>query len=119
MRLRRLFCLLLALLLLSLPLTSAVRSQAEDPPDPQFGRRSRPDGLPPPPNVNDPEHVKARNLERQKQLKSDTEKLLELATELKQYVDKTNASVLSVDVIHKAEEIEKLAKKVREKMKGE
>lgn len=70
------------------------------------------------PSINDKEHVKARNEERQKQLKADTEKLLELATELKQYVDKTNESMLSIEVIKKTESIEKLAKSVREKMRG-
>jgi hypothetical protein len=34
--------------------------------------------------------AKKRNLQRQQELKNDTDKLLELATELKQYVDKTN-----------------------------
>ena len=87
-------------------------------PEGQFERRRRPPGMPPLPDINDKEHVKARNEERQRELKSDTDKLLALATELKQYVEKTNDSVLSVDVIRKAEEIEKLAKSVREKMKG-
>ena len=62
---------------------------------------------------------KARNEERQKNLMQDTDKLLRLATELKQYVDKTDENTLSLDVIKKAEEIEKLAKKVREKMKAD
>jgi methionyl-tRNA synthetase len=61
---------------------------------------------------------KAFNAKRQQDIKKDTDKLLELATELKQYVDKTNENTLSVDVIKKAEEIEKLAHTVREKMKG-
>ena len=56
--------------------------------------------------------------EREAQLKKDTEKLLQLSTELKQYVEKTNENVLSVDVIKKAEEIEKLAHSVKEKMRG-
>ena len=55
--------------------------------------------------------------ERQVQLRLDTEKLLALAAELKQHVDKTNPNILSLDVIKKAQEIEKLAKSVREKMK--
>jgi len=59
-----------------------------------------------------------RNADRQKQLQQDTEKLLSLATELKQQVDKTDKNILSVDVIKKADEIEKLAKSVRERMKG-
>jgi len=61
---------------------------------------------------------KAENAKRQADLQKDTDKLLQLATELKQYVDKTNEHTLSVDVIKKAEEIEKLAHAVREKMKG-
>ena len=61
---------------------------------------------------------KKRNVARQQDIKKDTDKLLELATELKQYVDKTNEDILSTDVIKKADEIEKLAHSVREKMKG-
>jgi hypothetical protein len=64
------------------------------------------------------EQAKARNKQRQADLARDTEKLLKLATELKEYVDKSNENTLSLDVIKKAEEIEKLAHSVREKMKG-
>ena len=60
----------------------------------------------------------ARNNERQKRLVADTEKLLALATDLKAQVDKTNKDTLSVDVIKKADEIEKLAHSVKERMKG-
>ena len=60
-----------------------------------------------------------RNKERQEALKKDTDKLLALATELKDQVDKSNENTLSLDVVKKAEEIEKLAKSVREKMKAE
>ena len=51
-------------------------------------------------------------------LKTDTDKLLKLSLELKEYVDKSNENVLSLEVIKKADEIEKLAKSVRDKMKG-
>jgi hypothetical protein len=61
--------------------------------------------------------VIAANKERHASLKRDTDKLLELATELKRYVDKTNENVLSMEVVNKARQIEKLAKSVREKMK--
>ena len=64
------------------------------------------------------EMARKRNLQRQDELKKDTEKLLELATELKQSVDKTDENTLSLEVIKKAEEIEKLAKGVKDKMKG-
>jgi GTP cyclohydrolase III len=63
--------------------------------------------------------AKQENAKREQDLKKDTEKLLELATELKHYVDKTNEHTLSVDVIKKADEIEKLAHTVKEKMKGQ
>jgi len=56
--------------------------------------------------------------ERVAALKRDTDKLLKLSVELKDYVDKSDENVLSLNVIRKAEEIEKLAKSVREKMKG-
>jgi hypothetical protein len=64
------------------------------------------------------EMAKKANQARQADLKRDTEKLLKLATELKELVDKTTESTLSVDVIKKAEEIEKLAHSVKDKMKG-
>jgi hypothetical protein len=65
------------------------------------------------------EMAKKANHERQMQLKRDTDKLLKLAKELKQYVDETNEDILSVDVVKKANEIEKLAHSVKEKMKND
>jgi hypothetical protein len=56
--------------------------------------------------------------ERQSQLRLDTEKLVALTAELKQHVDKTGANVLSMDVIKKAQEIQKLAKSVQDKMRN-
>ena len=53
--------------------------------------------------------VKKQNEQRQQDIKKDTDQLLDLATELKQYVDKTNENIISLDVIKKAEQIEKLA----------
>jgi hypothetical protein len=66
-------------------------------------------------------HDQARKLNKQRQqdLKRDTDKLLDLATELKKYVDKSNENVLSLDVLKKAEEIEKLARRVKDKMRGQ
>jgi nicotinic acid phosphoribosyltransferase len=51
-------------------------------------------------------------------LRHDTDRLLKLSVELKQSVDKSDENVLSLDVIKKAEEIEKLARSVKDKMKG-
>jgi len=62
--------------------------------------------------------AKKANQERQAQLQRDTDNLLKLANELKQSVDKSNEHTLSLDVVKKAEEIEKLAHSVKEKMKA-
>ncbi|HEX3438144.1 MAG TPA: hypothetical protein VHT24_15350 [Pseudacidobacterium sp.] len=76
-------------------------------------------------NDNDPlahrsmvEQAKRRNNQRQQDLVNDTNKLLQLAQQLKTEVDKSNKDELSLNVVKKAEEIEKLAKSVKEKMKG-
>jgi hypothetical protein len=64
------------------------------------------------------ERVKAANDDRHKRLSADVDKLLELTNELKTDVDKTNKDELSLDVIKKAQEIEKLAHDVQSRMKN-
>jgi hypothetical protein len=57
--------------------------------------------------------------EHQKDIKREIEKLYDLATQLKAEVEKTDAtSVLSVSMVKKAEEIEKLAKQIKDHAKG-
>jgi hypothetical protein len=57
--------------------------------------------------------------QNQKSIKKDIEKLYELATQLKTEVEKTDStSVLSIALVKKAEEIEKLAKQIKEHAKG-
>lgn len=93
--------------------------------------RQIPQVIPPPPSPNqtppsddanreriEKDMAKRANQEREAQLKRDTERLFKLATELKDYVDKTDENTLSLNVIKKADEIEKLAHSVKEKMKG-
>ncbi len=63
------------------------------------------------------QNFEAANAERQRQIADDSAKLLKLATDLKAEVDKTNEDTLSLNVIRKAEEIERLAHGVKEKMK--
>jgi hypothetical protein len=70
-----------------------------------------------PPQMEE-QQAKLRNLERQKKLQEDTAKLLSLANELKADVDKSTKDTLSLEVVRKADEIEKLAHSVKEKMKG-
>jgi len=50
--------------------------------------------------------------------KSDVAELAALAKELREQLDKPNSEGVSVDVASRAERIEKLAKKIREEMKG-
>jgi hypothetical protein len=59
----------------------------------------------------------ASNSERKKQIADESTKLLNMAIALKAEVDKTTKDTLSLNVIRKADEIEKLAHSVKEKMK--
>jgi hypothetical protein len=61
---------------------------------------------------------KMRVSERQKRLVEDTNKLLALTTALKEQVDESDKNILSLDMVKKAEEIEKLAHSVKERIKG-
>lgn len=109
---------------------TAVRTVSASQMDPQ--QQGMPPLQPPPSVFNQPVNnatdplerqrqeklAKARNNDRQKQLVEDTNKLLSLAKELKEAVDKSNSDTLSVDVVKKAGEIEKLAKSVKERMRA-
>jgi hypothetical protein len=72
-------------------------------------------------DINDQQTKKdsfeAANAERKKQINDESAKLVKLAAELKTEVDKTDKDTLSIGVIRKADEIEKLAHDVKEKMK--
>jgi hypothetical protein len=81
-------------------------NQAKDPNQPKDQGQS-----------GDPNQPTNPTLQRQKQLEDDTAKLLVLANELKAEMDKSTKDTLSLSVIKKAEEIEKLARKVRGEMK--
>jgi hypothetical protein len=62
---------------------------------------------------------KAALEQHQKDLKKEVEKLFELAQDLKKEVDKTDATaVLSLAMVKKTEEIEKLARQIRDHAKG-
>lgn len=77
------------------------------------------------PGMNDPMGMpdphkleKMREEDRHKRLQADTAKLVQLTNELKDEVDKTSRDELSVDVVKKAAEIEKLARDVKERMRS-
>ena len=98
----------------------------------QFGQAPAPTqgpGRPQPPGggVNEPspfgginsakmEHL--REDERRKRMLADTAKLVALSNELNAEVEKTTRDELSVEVVRKAAEIEKLAHDVRERMRS-
>src|SRR5258708_7780082 len=73
----------------------------------------------PNPNPNAKSPTKIRLEENQKDIKKDIEKLFDLASQLKQQVEKTDATVvLSLAMVKKAEEIERLARQIKERAKG-
>jgi predicted nucleic acid-binding Zn-ribbon protein len=63
------------------------------------------------------EQAKAASLQRQAEIKRDTEKMFQLTTELRDYLEKSDQGVMSMDALKKAEQIEKLAHGVKSKMK--
>lgn len=110
------FVIFLLLFLATLSCFGQIDSGVQNPAqEPQFGRERPKD---PSEEKIERDREKAMNKQRQTSLQKDTDRLLQLATELKEYVDKTNEHTLSLDVIKKADEIEKLAKSVKGKMKG-
>lgn len=110
---------LITIAILTFALLSLPRITLHSQDIPQLGRRgSQGNDNTIPPDIRKSMEKKA-NQQRQAELKRDTERLVKLSTELKQYVDKTNENILSLDVIKKADEIEKLARSVKTKMRGE
>ena len=72
-----------------------------------------------PDNPNMPSPEKRALEENEKDIKKKVEQLYKLATELKAEVDKTDSSkVLSLTMLKKTEEIEKLARDIRNRSKG-
>jgi hypothetical protein len=63
------------------------------------------------------QQARAANEQRQVEIKRDTEKMLQLTSELKESLEKSSQAVMSMDDIKKAEQIEKLAHSVKAKMK--
>ncbi|WP_035349280.1 hypothetical protein [Edaphobacter aggregans] len=63
------------------------------------------------------QQARSRNSERQRRLESDTEKLVGLVSNFKEQVQ-SDKGLSPTDLSKKAEEIEKLAKSVKDRMKG-
>ncbi len=62
--------------------------------------------------------MKMREL-RHEEIRRDSEKLYQLYGELKDYLDKNGSVILSMDMIKKAETIEKLAHGIKQKMRDQ
>ncbi len=91
-------------------------AQGQNPKLPQ-GQKTGPDGTPENPLA--PSAEKRMLEENQKEIKKKVEKLYDLASELKEEVEKTDSSkVLSLNMVRKAEEIEKLARDIKNRSKG-
>lgn len=58
------------------------------------------------------------NVQRQKEMTSDTEKLVALANQVKAEMDKSSRDALSMESVRQVEQIEKLAHTVRDKMRA-
>jgi len=71
--------------------------------------------------MDDPSRPDPKAIARANQImiRADVTKLYEMASELKEQIDKTDAaSTLSVSVVKKAQQIEKLAKQIKDLAKG-
>jgi len=71
-------------------------------------------GMPP----NGPSRMLKMMKESFEQTQKDTEELYDLATQLKEEVEKADENTLSITVMKKAETIEKLAEKIKNRMKN-
>ena len=71
--------------------------------------------------IDQPSQPNPKALERanQQEIKTDVARLYEMVSELKEQVDKTDStSTLSLSVVKKAQQIEKLAKQIKSLAKG-
>jgi hypothetical protein len=126
-RLRSLVCFAV---LTAVPLAAAVAQSAAPSDNPSSPAQAAPTPPTPaqPAGISSPEKSPAAagnhsqapepNAQPKSQLALDTSKLLQLANELKAEMDKSSKDTLSLGVVKKAEEIEKLARKVRSEMKA-
>jgi hypothetical protein len=95
---------------------SAAQQADGNAPTPDPGRASS--SITSPPAVAASQNrVQDSDAERKKRIADQSASLLKLATDLKAEVDKTTKDTLSITVVRKADEIEKLAHSVKETMK--
>jgi hypothetical protein len=101
------------------PRVGVVQTTSDTPQQPTVGQPPTHPGMDVPPNpALDAERAKMLNDDRHKRLTDDVNKLVTLTNELKTDVDKTGKDELSLQVMRKAAEIEKLAHDVQSRMKN-
>ncbi len=91
--------------------------KASDAKRPDASAQTTPAPPPAPAEAKPTDAASTRDAERQAKIKADTDKLCQLIQELKDEVAKSNKDTLSVAVVKKAAEIEKLAKSLKERMR--
>jgi len=84
--------------------------------EPVSGPPANPSPAAVPSSQNGASNPNVASAERRKQIADESAILLKLATDLKAEVDKTTKDTLSLNVIRKADQIEKLAHNVKEQM---
>ncbi len=100
--------------LVSQPLWPQQQQQRRDP----FGRR-RPPLISQEPNFPDRPTVTRRMIRAShEELQKEVAQLAEMSSALQEEISKTNEDVLPLDALKKAEEIEKLAKKIQGRIKN-
>ncbi|MCI0626808.1 MAG: hypothetical protein L0387_35035 [Acidobacteria bacterium] len=98
---------LLALLLATLAPASLIMRAQERPPDP----------------LDAIHHDTRAKMEKErrdgewKKLKDDTDKLVQMANELKEMIEKSNKDTFSIQVVKKTEEVEKILKDIKRRAK--
>jgi len=98
---------------------NAMRGQTPDAGDPVRRTQQNPRQEPQPEEPTLPNADKKVLEDKDKDMKKKVDRLFELATELKAEADKTDSSkVLSLNLMKKAEEIEKLARDIKNRSKG-
>jgi hypothetical protein len=74
--------------------------------------------MPPPPQITRKQRREIQKMRFEK-MKKDASELASLADSLKDDVDKSSQDILSLEIVEKAEKIEKLAKRIKASAKGD
>ena len=105
--------------IMSLAFFTSALAQSEAPPSQNPPATVQPSASSNPGPTAGEKNAKLSSDARKAQILEDTNRLYRMAEELKAEVAKSNKDILSVAVVKKADEIEKLAKSLKERMRNE